>query len=133
MKRQLKLMDESGKTHKVNVQDIKITYPVEELIKCLPDDKTFGCAAKYHAHPKHLEDLHLSLNSNALPDIQDPNTGYPCSTTNIDQISHNMSVPATLLQGSHTGTYEQLHMPKSNSNHAHTYNLYLQKTMTHNK
>ena len=32
MEWQLELMDESGKIHKVNVQDVKITYPVDELI-----------------------------------------------------------------------------------------------------
>ena len=44
-------------------------YPVNELIKFLPEDKAFGHAAKYHAYLKYLEDLHWSLNSNALPDI----------------------------------------------------------------
>ena len=39
MGRHLELIDESQKTWKVNVQDIKITYPVDELIKCLPDEK----------------------------------------------------------------------------------------------
>ena len=47
MRRQLELMDESGKTHKVNVQDVKITYPVDESIKCLSDDKAFR-HAYYH-------------------------------------------------------------------------------------
>ena len=36
---QLKLIDESGRAWKVNVQDVKITYPLNELIKCLADEK----------------------------------------------------------------------------------------------
>ena len=55
MGRQLELMDESGKTHKANVQVVKIMFPVNELIKCLPNDKAFGHDAKYHTHPIHLE------------------------------------------------------------------------------
>ena len=34
-------MDESGKIHKVNVQGVKITYSVNEMIVCLTDDKAF--------------------------------------------------------------------------------------------
>ena len=91
MGRQLELIDESGKIHKVNVQDVKVTYPFNELIKCLPDNKAFGCAATYHAHPKHIGPA-WSLNSNVLPDTQDWNAGSSSSTTNNDQITHNMSV-----------------------------------------
>ena len=36
---QLELMDDSDKTHKVNVQGVKILYLVDELIKCLQDEK----------------------------------------------------------------------------------------------
>ena len=95
MERQLELMDKSGKTLKINVPDVKIMYPVAELIKSLPDDNAFGCAAKYNAHQKHLEDLHWSLNSNVLLDIQDHITGFPSSRTDTDQITHNMSGPTT--------------------------------------
>ena len=56
-------MDDSGKTHMVNVQDVKIMYLVNGLIKCLPDDKAFGHEAKYHTQPPHLNDPHWSLNS----------------------------------------------------------------------
>ena len=62
-------MEEGRKTHKVNVQDVKIRYPVDKLIKCLPDVKAFGNASKCHVHPKHLEDLYWSLYHNVLPDI----------------------------------------------------------------
>ena len=34
MGRQFELMDESGKINKAHVHHIKITYPVNELIKC---------------------------------------------------------------------------------------------------
>ena len=58
MGRQLELMGENGETHKINVQDVKMTYPVNGLIKHLPDDKALGCVAKYDARSKHLVDLH---------------------------------------------------------------------------
>ena len=37
----LKLKDISGKIHKVNVQDVRVAFPVDELIKCLPHEKAF--------------------------------------------------------------------------------------------
>ena len=58
----LQLTDENNKSHKLHVKDVKNRYPVNGLIKYLPDGKAFGHAAKYDAHPKHLEDLHWSLN-----------------------------------------------------------------------
>ena len=39
MGKQLELAGKCGKTQEVNVQDVKITYPVDEMIKCLPDKK----------------------------------------------------------------------------------------------
>ena len=42
---QLKMTGESGKIHKATVQNIKVTYPVDELLKCAPDEKAFGHAA----------------------------------------------------------------------------------------
>ena len=39
MGRQLELIDGSGKSWKINVQAVKMTYPVDELIKCSPSDK----------------------------------------------------------------------------------------------
>ena len=59
----------SGNTHKVNVQDVRIMYPVNKLIKCLPDDNFFGYAAKYHAHLYYIENHVLVVNPNVLPDI----------------------------------------------------------------
>ena len=38
---QLELVDEGGKVCKVNFQDVKITWPVNELIRYLPDMNTF--------------------------------------------------------------------------------------------
>ena len=49
------LIDGFGKTWKVNVRDVKIMFLVDELIRCLPDDKAFGLASRYHAHLKHVE------------------------------------------------------------------------------
>ena len=65
----IKLIDASGKTCKVNVQDVKMIYPVDELIKYIPDDEAFGCAAKYHAHLKYVQDLHWSLNEKVLLEV----------------------------------------------------------------
>ena len=69
MGRQLELIDESGKTYKVKVQDVKIMYLVDELIKCLPDEKGFGYTAKFHAYLRHTEYLYCLLNPNILPNI----------------------------------------------------------------
>ena len=38
------LEDGHGRTYKVNVQNVKAMYPINELIECLPDENTFGCA-----------------------------------------------------------------------------------------
>ena len=67
--RQLEIINESGKTPKINVQDLKIMYPVDELIKCLPNDKASGCTVNYCAHTKHIGALHWSLTPNVSPDI----------------------------------------------------------------
>ena len=53
---QLELIDESGKIQKNNVWDVGATYQVDELIKCLPDQKAFGCATKCQVHLKITED-----------------------------------------------------------------------------
>ena len=42
MGRQSELIDGSGKTQKVNVQDIKIMYLVDGLMQHLPDKKILG-------------------------------------------------------------------------------------------
>ena len=47
IERQLKLIDESGRTWKDNVQDEKVTYQVDEMIKYLCNDKAFWNVAKY--------------------------------------------------------------------------------------
>ena len=66
MGQQMELADVGDKSCKVNVQHIKITYPGDELINCLPDEKAFGHVTKYYVHPKLVEDLHWSLNPNIL-------------------------------------------------------------------
>ena len=58
MEGHFELLDKSGKTQQADVQDVKIRYQVDEQMKCLLDEKAFGCTAKYHAHLKHIEDLH---------------------------------------------------------------------------
>ena len=62
--------------------------------------KKFYLIAKYHAHPKLMTDLWWSLNPNILPDILDLQIGFPWSTLNNDQITHNISDPAPELQSS---------------------------------
>ena len=46
--RQLELMDESGKAHKVNVQDVKLTCLFDELIKCVRNEKADGSAVNIY-------------------------------------------------------------------------------------
>ena len=41
MRQQLKLADQSGKIHRGNVQNIKVTYPVDELKKMFTQSKSF--------------------------------------------------------------------------------------------
>ena len=65
---QLELVGKSGKIHKVNVQDGKVTNPVDELIKCLPDKKAFWHASKWHVQPKLIEHLHWLFSPKILPD-----------------------------------------------------------------
>ena len=73
------------------------------------------------------------LNSNALHDTKDHNTGCPSLTTNNDQITHNMSGPATKSQSSCARTDKQISLPKCNSNCTHTYSLCPQKAVAPNK
>ena len=70
LERQSELIDESSKTQKVNLQDVKIMYPLYEVIKCVPDAKAFGHAARYHVHTKLMSDLGWSLNPNVLPPLE---------------------------------------------------------------
>ena len=63
---QLELVNKGSKVSKVNVQGVKITYPIDELIRYLSDETAFGYATKYKAHLKLMEDLHWSLNLKAL-------------------------------------------------------------------
>ena len=123
------IFDDSGKTHEDNVQDARITYPLNELIKWLPDEKAFWCVARYCVHLKHLEDLHLSLNKNILPDIWDHNTRSPSSATVIEQANCNTYDLTNKLQSSFTGIDQQQHMSKSNLDPAHSSNLHPQKAV----
>ena len=66
MGQQLELTDISGKTCNGNVQDVqhaKVTYPVDELVKYIPNENAFGLAMKYRSHPKLMEDLKWSFNT----------------------------------------------------------------------
>ena len=88
-------MDESGKICKVNVQHIKVTYPGDQWIKCLPDEKAFGCATRYQLHSHLMEDLNWSLNTKTLLYPRNnivASTQMPSDQTNLTQ---NMSVPDT--------------------------------------
>ena len=73
---------------------------MDELIKCLPNEKAFGCAVKCCAHPKHMKDLYWLFNPNLLPNTWDLNTGSLSLTINNDQVTSNMSDPAIEPQNS---------------------------------
>ena len=45
----------------------EVIYPVDEMLKWLPNEKAWGHVTKYCAHPKLIEDLHCSFNPNVLP------------------------------------------------------------------
>ena len=56
---QLELMEESGKTSKVVVQDVKVTNPVNELVKNSLDETAFVHPTRYKAQSKLMEDLNV--------------------------------------------------------------------------
>ena len=60
----------SGKIHDISIPDTKFSYPAEELVRYLPDVTRFGCASKYKAHPKLMEDLKWSFNSKVFPNLK---------------------------------------------------------------
>ena len=57
MGRQLEFIIQNGMTQKVNVQDVKSMYFIDELIKCLTEEKALQHAARYQAHLKLMDDL----------------------------------------------------------------------------
>ena len=40
---QMELLDESSNTHKINVQDLKITYWADELVRYLSEEAAWLC------------------------------------------------------------------------------------------
>ena len=58
---QLELMDGSGKILNVNVWGIKVTYPVDKLMKCLPDEKAVSHAALRFEHTQSLWKISTGL------------------------------------------------------------------------
>ena len=92
---QWELMDKSGKIHKVNVQDVKVTYPVNELIKYLHDETAFRCTTKYRAHPKLVEDICYFLELNILPDLKDNLVGSPHVHNKCNQSHPTQNTPVT--------------------------------------
>ena len=65
------------------------------MLRFLPDEKAFGCVAKYCAHLKHIEDLWCSLNQNVLADIQNCDTGPP-SLKACEAYNRSISTTATV-------------------------------------
>ena len=65
--RRIVIRGPKGKEKQANIRDIKHQYPVDNILKHLPDDKTFGRAARYVAHPRLVEDLKWVLEANILP------------------------------------------------------------------
>ena len=117
-------MEDDGKIHKLNMQDVNISYLVNELIRHLPNETAFGCTTKYQAHPKLMKALHWSLSSKVLLDIKDSivnNNGKDDQTILIQSIS----VPDTHTK--HTTKYvgtdspvhvHNVHKPLISSVHA---------------
>ena len=64
-------MTDSGKISKVSVEDIKVKYWVNELIKGLLNQTTSGCATKYRTPLKLMEDFHLSKTLKVLSELID--------------------------------------------------------------
>ena len=54
---------------------MSITQSGDELLKCVPDEKAFGCAITYHVQPKLTEDLHQSLKPKVLPNVKNHPVG----------------------------------------------------------
>ena len=73
--RQVELESADGKLRTANIQDIKPQYPVDEVLKHLPDSKCFGRAAKYVAHPNLLSDLGWKLKLEILPEQRETQNG----------------------------------------------------------
>ena len=124
------MAEKYGKIHEVNVQDVKVTYLVNELIKCLPDESAFEHATRYFACPKHMEDLHWSLNPKILPDLRDSLVGSSQTQKNkYDQTkTQNLSVPdantkqTRICVSTDTPVHAYtVHKPAISS--THTYNL----------
>ena len=68
-------MSADGKLRTANIQDIKPQYPVDEVLKHLPDSKCFGRAAKYVAHPNLLSHLGWKLKLEILPEQRETQNG----------------------------------------------------------
>ena len=60
--RQQEVIDESGKPHKVSIQDVKLVYPIDKLIGHSPDVTTFRHATKYVVCPMLIKDSQWELN-----------------------------------------------------------------------
>ena len=64
----MEITDESVKACKVNEQDVKPVYPIDNLFWHLPNFTTFGHVTKYIA--KLMTDLKWKLNPHKLPDLK---------------------------------------------------------------
>ena len=76
--RQLELRSPDGKIRTSNIRDVKPQYPVDDILKHLPDHQAFGRQTKYVAHPNLLQDLGWDLNLEVLPKF----------TSHIEEKSH---------------------------------------------
>ena len=90
----------------VNLQDVQITIPVDDVIKCLPDAKALGCTTKYWAHPKFRENFYQSSNLKILRDLNDNILASPQMQTQERNLTQNMPVPDTKPKDTvkHVGT-----------------------------
>ena len=74
-RRQLTLEDKKGRQRKANIKDIRHQYPVDDVLRELPDAQMFGRSTKYFIHPRNLPDLKWKLVTKTLPDDLD---SYKC-------------------------------------------------------
>ena len=48
---------EGGKICEVDIQNVNVMYPTDDMIKYLPDETVFGLVTKYRSYSKLMEHL----------------------------------------------------------------------------
>ena len=83
---------QSDKIHKVNVQDIKVTYILK---KCVPHEKSSGHDSKYLVHQNLMEDLKWTLNLKILQYLKGKFVGSSQVQNDQTSLTQNMSLSDT--------------------------------------